>query len=37
MKPLFLTLEAFGLEHKEQIIRVLDQNGYRPKVVQTNL
>ncbi len=32
-----ITLEAFGLEHKEQIIRVLDQNGYRPKVVQTNL
>ncbi|MCI8282552.1 MAG: threonine ammonia-lyase [Lachnospiraceae bacterium] len=32
-----ITLEAFGQEHKEQIIRVLDQTGYRPKLVQTNL
>lgn len=32
-----ITLEAFGLEHKEQIIHVLDQAGYRPKLVQANL
>ncbi len=28
---LTITLEAFGTEHKEAIIRVLEENGYRPR------
>lgn len=30
-----ITLEAFGLEHKEQIVNALEESGYRPKVVQS--
>lgn len=29
-----ITLEAFGMEHKQQIVKELEANGYRPKVVQ---
>lgn len=29
-----ITLESFGNEHKEQIIKALEDNGYRPKLVQ---
>ena len=32
-----ITLEAFGTEHKHQIINALEQNGYQPKVVRTNI
>lgn len=32
-----ITLEAFGTEHKEQILASLDQAGYRPKLVRTSL
>ncbi len=32
-----ITLEAFGTEHKEQIIKVLDEGGYKPKIVRTSL
>ncbi len=32
-----ITLEAFGPEHKEEIMKVLDEKGYRPKVVRTSL
>ncbi|MBQ3902011.1 MAG: threonine ammonia-lyase [Lachnospiraceae bacterium] len=32
-----ITLEAFGPEHKEEIMNVLDEKGYRPKVVRTSL
>lgn len=32
-----ITLEAFGNEHKEQIMDALEKNGYRPKVVRTVL
>ncbi len=32
-----ITLEAFGTEHKEQIIDALHKEGYRPKVVTTNI
>ncbi len=32
-----ITLEAFGTEHKEQIIKALDEGGYKPKIVRTNL
>ena len=32
-----ITLEAFGTEHKQEIIDVLEKNGYKPKVVRTNL
>lgn len=32
-----ITLETFGTAHKEEIIRALEQEGYQPKVVQTNM
>ena len=32
-----ITLEAFGSEHKHQIIQALEQNGYKPKLVRTNI
>lgn len=32
-----ITLEAFGTEHKNQIIKSLEENGYKPKVVRTNI
>ena len=27
---LVITMEAFGPEHKEEIMKVLEENGYRP-------
>ncbi len=32
-----ITIEAFGTEHKTQIINALEKEGYRPKVVKTNI
>ena len=32
-----ITLEAFGTEHKNQIIARLEKEGYMPKVVRTNI
>ena len=32
-----ITMEAFGTEHKMEIINKLEKNGYRPKLVQTNI
>lgn len=32
-----ITLEAFGSEHKAEIIEALNKNGYMPKVVRTNI
>ena len=32
-----LTLEAFGTEHKQQIIKALSDNGYEVKLVQTTI
>lgn len=32
-----ITLEAFGTEHKAEIIDALEKDGYRPKVVKTNI
>lgn len=32
-----ITMEAFGTEHKEQILSALDRNGYRPKQVRAVL
>ena len=32
-----ITLEAFGTEHKEEIMDALEQGGYRPKLVRTSL
>lgn len=32
-----ITLEAFGTEHKQQIIDALEKEGYLPKVVRTNI
>ncbi len=29
-----ITMEAFGTDHKNQIVKALDDNGYRPKVVK---
>lgn len=32
-----ITLEAFGTEHKQQIISALEREGYKPKSVRTNI
>jgi threonine dehydratase len=32
-----ITLECFGTEHKTQIINALEENGYQPKLVRTNI
>ncbi|MCR4587483.1 MAG: threonine ammonia-lyase [Lachnospiraceae bacterium] len=32
-----ITLEAFGTEHKNKIIKSLEKKGYRPRLVQTNI
>lgn len=32
-----ITLEAFGTEHKNQIMKALEENKYKPKVVRTNI
>ena len=32
-----ITMEAFGTEHKQQIIDALSKEGYQPKVVRTNI
>ncbi|MBE5926754.1 MAG: threonine ammonia-lyase [Lachnospiraceae bacterium] len=32
-----ITLEAFGHEHKEQIVNALEREGYKPKVVRPNI
>ncbi len=32
-----ITLEAFGTEHKEQILSALNENGYKPRIVRTNI
>ncbi|MBO6137125.1 MAG: threonine ammonia-lyase [Lachnospiraceae bacterium] len=32
-----ITLEAFGTEHKEEILAALDKNAFRPKLVRTVL
>ena len=32
-----ITLEAFGSEHKEQIIEALNKEGYKPRIVRTNI
>ena len=34
---LVITMESFGTEHKERIIATLETEGYRPRVVRTNL
>ena len=32
-----ITMEAFGAEHKEEIVAALDKGGYRPKLVHPKL
>lgn len=32
-----ITLEAFGTEHKHRIIAALEEKGYKPRVVRTNI
>ncbi|MCM1570061.1 MAG: threonine ammonia-lyase [Roseburia sp.] len=32
-----ITMEAFGTEHKNQIIEALEKEGYKPKLVRTNI
>ena len=32
-----ITIEAFGTEHKKQIVNALDQRGYRPRVIRVNM
>lgn len=31
-----ITMEAFGTEHKERIIRELESSGYRPRLIRAN-
>lgn len=32
-----ITLEAFGTDHKEEIIEALNREGYKPRIVRTNI
>ena len=32
-----ITMEAFGTEHKNQIISSLQQNGYQPKLIRASI
>lgn len=32
-----ITLEAFGTEHKEEILNALTEGGYKPRIVRTNI
>ncbi len=32
-----ITMEAFGTEHKSRIMEALEGEGYRPKLVRTNI
>lgn len=32
-----ITMEAFGTEHKNEIVKALEEAGYKPRVIQTNL
>ena len=32
-----ITMEAFGTEHKNQIVQALKENGFHPEVIQTSL
>ena len=32
-----ITIEAFGTEHKNQIVQALDERGYRPRVIRVNI
>jgi threonine dehydratase len=32
-----ITMEAFGTEHKKQIIEALEKNGFRPKLIRANI
>lgn len=32
-----VTMEAFGTDHKQEIIKSLEENGFRPKLIRPNL
>ncbi len=32
-----ITMEAFGTEHKNQIVQALEDKGYRPRVIRVNM
>ena len=32
-----ITMEAYGTEHKNQIISALQQNGYQPKLIRASI
>ncbi len=32
-----ITMEAFGTDHKNQILKALEEEGFKPKVVRTNI
>lgn len=34
---LSITMEAFGMEHKEEIIAAMRKAGYEPRLIQTSL
>lgn len=32
-----ITIEAFGTDHKNQIVRALEERGYRPRLIRVNM
>ena len=32
-----ITMEAFGTEHKNQIVHALEEHGFKPRVIRTSL
>ena len=32
-----ITIEAFGTDHKNQIVKALEENGFKPRVIRTSL
>ena len=32
-----ITLECFGTDHKKQILKALEEAGYKPKLVRTSI
>ncbi|MDO4522384.1 MAG: threonine ammonia-lyase [Eubacteriales bacterium] len=32
-----ITMEAFGTEHKNEIVKALEENGYKPRLIRANL
>ena len=31
-----ITMEAFGTDHKNQIVKALEESGYKPRLIRAN-